>query len=196
MRVLFLVLFIVFPVYLLKFKNSKDSPKIDAVKLKVSAPEREDRLLTLNSSVPTNFNTNELDSTSDNSKEDEFDDDLNDEEFSDSAEEYDELVQVEVSESEERWNKELKEILNRLDPIDGDSIHSDYIEEMDNHRTMLKSLLTEKQQKTSPDADFEIDQLIYQLDEKHQEKLKEILGPHSEVVSELHQEYLDAQSPE
>jgi len=82
-------------------------------------------------------------------------------------------------------------MLNRLEPVDGDNIHKTYLEEQQNYQSMLDNLMNDKEQKTSHEAVLEVDQLISQLDQKHQERLKEILGTHYEAIRDHYEEYLE-----
>ena len=51
--------------------------------------------------------------------------------------------------------------------------------------------MSEKQQKTGEEG-LEIDQMIAQLDEKHQAKLKDILGAHYEAVRDHYDQYMES----
>lgn len=97
---------------------------------------------------------------------------------------------------EEGWNNELKEMLMRLEPVDGEEIHKNYVSEQASYQAEMESLLSEKQQKTTPEATFEVDELINQLDEKHQSRLKEILGAHYEAVKDGLETFMRDAHPE
>jgi t-SNARE complex subunit (syntaxin) len=61
---------------------------------------------------------------------------------------------------------------------------------------MVEGLMSEKSEKNSSEASEEIEQMVQQLDLKHQEKLKEILGTHYEAVRDAYNEYIDTASQE
>lgn len=93
---------------------------------------------------------------------------------------------------EEAWNHELKALLNRLEPDEGEEIHKAYVMEKESFQAEMDALNNEKTQKTSEEAISEIDQLIATLDQKHQERLKEILGAHYEAVRDHYDQYMEA----
>jgi hypothetical protein len=97
---------------------------------------------------------------------------------------------------EEGWNNELKEMLLRLEPAEGEAIHKSYLLEQESYQAELESLMNEKQQKTTPEATIEVDNLIDQLDEKHQTKLKELLGAHYEAVRDGYESYMEQAQPD
>ncbi len=110
--------------------------------------------------------------------------------------EVDEMEGVEWTDLEEGWSAELKGLLNRLEPADGDEIYKTYMKEQEVYQAELDALINEKHQKTSRDAALEIDQLISQLDSKHQDRLKDILGAHYEAVRDQYQQYLESRPEE
>ena len=192
MRILLLAILILAPVYYVKYVNKDDVQKIDDIKLKISAPQRAERILTVQTEVipPPHSQDKEQSSEQDPSTTDEE----GEREYRDHS--FEEVEQVEVSGAEENWNLELKDILNRIDPIEGDQIHKAYVQEYENYQAMMESLISEKQQKTSEESILEIDQLMTQLDEKYQAKIKTILGPHFDTVDEIHEEYLQSSASE
>jgi hypothetical protein len=95
------------------------------------------------------------------------------------------------SQIEEGWNRELKEMLLRLEPVDGEEMHKTYLQEQEAYQAELDGLLNEKQQKSTPEALTEIEQLIVSLDEKHQSRLREVLGAHYEAVRDGYEAYMD-----
>ncbi|WP_408096002.1 hypothetical protein ACJVC5_13245 [Peredibacter sp. HCB2-198] len=112
--------------------------------------------------------------------------------------EEDALEQVEEvawSETEAVWNNELKEILYRLEPQESENMHKAYISERETFLSEIENLLNEKQQKTSPDAIQEIEQMISGMEQKHEEKIKEIFGAHYEAVREQYDAYMENSSP-
>jgi hypothetical protein len=102
------------------------------------------------------------------------------------------VEEVQLNDLEEGWNNELKEMLGRLEPADGENIHKAYVSEQESYQAELDALMSEKQQKTTEEATQEVEQLIGQLDQKHQEKLKEIFGAHYEAVRDGYESYMDS----
>ncbi|WPU67020.1 hypothetical protein [Peredibacter starrii] len=112
--------------------------------------------------------------------------------------EEDALEQVEEitwSETEAAWNNELKDILYRLEPQESENMHKAYVSERETFLGEIENLLNEKQQKTSPDAIQEIEQMISGIEQKHEEKIKEIFGSHYEVVKEQYDSYMESSTP-
>ncbi len=97
---------------------------------------------------------------------------------------------------EDSWPVELKDMLLRLEPVDGEEIYQAYQAEQDAYQSELDALMTEKQQKTSEEGAAEMDHQLTQLDSKHEEKLKVIFGDHYEAIREHQQEFLEAGSAE
>lgn len=164
-------------------------PEIDAVKLKMGAPDRAERILTVEKPkalAPEMTSENTEGPSRDITSEDEGTEDG----------QMDQVEEVQWTDLEEGWNTELKSMLGRLEPADGEEIYKTYMKEQESYQAELDSLMNEKQQKSSDEAINEIDQLIGQLDSKHQEKLKDILGAHYEAVRDQYQQYMDSAEDE
>lgn len=201
MRILILTVLFLSPLYFYNINHS-DVDKFDSVKLKVSAPDRNERALTVeNSSVENKDFVEETNISSEDS--DEFSEEVTEhdnksvEEVIDrspSVVEDDQALEYQVSDLEAGWNTELKQMLYQLEPYDGESIHNAYLEQQQNYQATLESLLSEKQEKISKAEELEIDQLIYQLDATHQDKLKEILGAHYDAVNDHYDYFMEKSS--
>lgn len=180
MRILLLTILLAAPVYLYTHENEVVKPEIDSIRLKVSGPDRTERILTVKEPVPVAEGA--ADEATDVAPE-----------ISDSVEsDLEHVEEVELSDIEEGWNNELKDMLGRLEPAEGEAIHKSYLSEQESYQAELDALLNEKQQKTTDEAALEIEHLIGQLDVKHQEKLKEILGAHYEAVRDHYEDFMDA----
>lgn len=193
MRILLLTILFVSSFYYFSAGDKTKSPQIDSVKLKMGAPERaEERILTVEKpqKIPASI-TPEAASASESDEErgSEVSSTQEDENVNEDLEH---VQEVQWTELEEGWNNELKEMLSRLEPREGEAMHSSYLSEQESYQAELDSLLNEKQQKSSYEAGREIDQLISQLDYKHQEKLKNILGAHYEAVRDHYEYFMDA----
>jgi hypothetical protein len=185
MRALLLGVLLAIPFYYLKKSVHTETSGSDSVKLKMNAPDRLER--------DTSFETKVL------TPQEEFldktllvkEDDVAGEREDDLIEETEDVEKFQLTDIEQSWNEELKQFLNRLEPVDGDSIHKAYLQEQENYQVVLEGLMAEKHQKTSDEANKEVDELISQLEQKHQEALKEILGAHFEAVHDHHQDHLE-----
>lgn len=187
MRILLLTILFLSPLYY--FTQQEDSPAVaavDLVKLKQGAPERVERILTVNKTLPATPDAGSTDTLAASSP------DGSDDESSDENNDMDKVEEVQWTDAEEGWNTELKQMLIRLEPADGEEMYNNYMKEQEGYQAELDSLQNEKQQKTSDEAISEIDQLVTQLDNRHQDRLKEILGAHYEAVRDQYQQYMDA----
>lgn len=193
MRILFLTILFISPIFYYQTQNEKSVPEIDTIRIKVSAPDRIERLLTVEKPSLKPEESSNL--VSDGEREPA----TNEEEISeDAASESTDLEQIEEvqwSDLEQGWSDELKQILTRLEPAEGEQIHKTYVDEQQNYQAQLDVLSNEKQQKTSEEESLEIDQLIQQLDDKHQERLKEVLGAHYEAVRDHYEDYMNSSQP-
>lgn len=181
MRILLLTILLASPVYYFTHEDEVIKPEIDSVRLKVSGPERSDRILSVKEPVAVAKAAAPEEIAEVKT------------EVSDSIEsDLEHAEGVELSDIEESWNNELKGMLDGLEPAEGESIHKSYLSEQESYQTELDALLNEKQQKTTDEAALEVEHLIGQLDVKHQEKLKEILGAHYEAVRDHYEDFMDA----
>lgn len=183
--------------YYLSPKGPELTPAVDSIKIKMGAPKRaEERALTVErpEERPVSTEVDPAVPAEEDRDRGEAEASLPEEEASEVSaidNEEDEKVdvqEVQLTELEEGWNNELKVVLSRLEPREGEAMHVAYMSEQESYQAELEALLNEKQQKTSHDAALEMEQLIAQLDYKHQEKLKDIFGVHYETVRD-HYEY-------
>lgn len=192
MRILLLTILFVSSFYYLSAGDKTKSPQIDSVKLKMGAPERaEERILTVEKVEKAPPAPSEASSSSEAAEESESETSSAQEDET-VTEDLEHVQEVQWTELEEGWNNELKEMLGRLEPREGESMHTAYLSEQESYQAELDSLLNEKQQKSSYEAGREIDQLISQLEYKHQEKLKSILGAHYEAVRDHYEYFMEA----
>lgn len=186
MRILLLtILFIgglsyIFP----RGERAPSSARIDSVKLKLGAPERTPpgpEVLEKKTELPVK---EELPPPTYTEDEGELSATSNENEGEGPEQ------SIQWSELEEGWNSELKTVLLKLEPREGELIHSTYLAEKEAYQTELQALLNEKQQTESPSESGELDQLMSQLDYNHQEKLKEIFGVHYESIRDYYDEFM------
>ncbi len=198
MRIILLtILFVTSFYYFRGTSETKEISEIDSIKLKMGAPDRfvveesrpTERLLTVEEPVTRGPAVDEgLE--------------LPDEEYSEDPQvngivsDLEHVEEVELQDVEEGWNTELKGMLSRLEPMDGEAIHNTYLQAQESYQAELNALMDEKQQKETEEEALEIEQLIGQLDYNHQERLKEILGAHYEAVRDHYQYYMDSLPPD
>ncbi len=86
------------------------------------------------------------------------------------------------------WRSDLKDFLVDADPENGEEIYTSYMEETESFEAEVDALSKEAD-KAGKDARQDFETLIGQLEVKHEEKLKEILGSHYSEVTDRHQQY-------
>jgi hypothetical protein len=86
------------------------------------------------------------------------------------------------------WKNDLKEFLMEVDPDHGEETYNAYLEESESFEAEIDSLSREAE-KAGKEARQDFETLIGQLEVKHEEKLKEILGVHYSDVTDRHQQY-------
>jgi hypothetical protein len=101
-------------------------------------------------------------------------------------------LNVPWNELEQGWFAELKDQLIRLDPEEGEAIYGSYMNEKEKYQTEVDAIYKERSNLTEKDAALEFDAIMSEIDRKHEERLKEILGRHFEEVSTRQQEYLES----
>lgn len=79
------------------------------------------------------------------------------------------------------WKEHLKTLLSDLDPQNGEEIFSAYTAENSAFEAELEGL--------GNGESTEVDTLIGQLENRHEDKLKQILGRHYQEVTDQHQQY-------
>jgi hypothetical protein len=188
MRIIVLSILFAGSYYFLTKEDAKILPEIDSVKLKMSANDhdRVERILTVDKPKLS------PEEAAGASEEVILDKPVG--EVSSGAEyaDLEHVEEVQLNDLEEGWNNELKEMLTRLEPAEGETIHKSYLSEQESYQAELDALMSEKQQKTTEEASLEVEQLIGQLDQKHQDKLKEIFGAHYEAVRDGYEHYMDS----
>lgn len=185
MRILLLTILFFAPIYYFTRSETPETPtseKIDSVKLKMGAPDRHERELTVDKKqvrAPAVVETPKEEVT-EVSQNDVIEENAHD------------FQQAHWTDLEEGWNNELKDMLLRLEPADGEEIFQRYTKELEAYQAELDALMNEKQQKETDEEALEVDQMIVQLDAKHQDRLKEILGAHYDAVRDQYQLYMDS----
>jgi RNA processing factor Prp31 len=183
-------LFIIFLVALYNFIPREPSERsIDSVKIKLSAQKKPE---VVRKTVIEKIETakEEVETVS---VEDQSDADFSapEEEAVATAEE-----NVPWDEIQKGWEAEVKEALIRLEPEDGETIYNSYLAEKENHQAEIDALFADnrsmEKSRTPSVVPTEVDEVMTQLDQKHEERLKEILGSHFDEISKKHQEYQES----
>ena len=86
------------------------------------------------------------------------------------------------------WRTDLKEFLIEADPDNGEAIFTAYMEESESFEAEIDALNKEAE-KAGKEAKHDFDTLIGQLEVRHEEKLKEILGNYYSEVTDRHDQY-------
>ena len=163
----------------------RSKSQVDSIKVKSSAPDRAERILTSKKvETPAPSTASEPDSTVGREIS-------SAEEEEDYTHEDDRVEEVPATDLDQAWNHELKDVLNRLEPAEGDNIHKSYMAELESYKTEMEALMSEKQN-LGPEAAIEAEQTISQLDQKHEDNLKEIFGAHYDAVRDHYQEYMQS----
>ncbi len=98
------------------------------------------------------------------------------------------IDEVPWDEIKQGWKNDLKEFLMEVDPDHGEEIYNAYQEESESFEAEIDSLSREAE-KAAKEAKQDFETLIGQLEVKHEEKLKEILGAYYSDVTDRHQQY-------
>ncbi len=183
-----MTLFIIFSVGLYFFLAPKKTlVDIDAVKMKMSSIHKPKHTVKKASLPQASFvasREEEADSSSTDSSISFVSDDAIDPD--DETE-----TQATISNPEQAWQGELKDILVRLEPEDGEVIYNAYIAENENYQSEIEALSQEKN-KGGRGVAGEFESIMGQVEKKHEDRLKELLGGHYEEVQQHHQEFMES----
>jgi len=183
MRILILTILFLAPLYYFNQEDMASSTEIniDSVKVKMGAPKRaEESVKAAPVRTPSQENIVEETENSDVQVGHVEEEDPN------------HFQELSPSDQEADWNAELKDMLSRLEPAESEQIYKTYMSQMESYQAELDSLLNEKEQKTTDEETIEIEQSIAQLDQNHQNRLKEILGAHYEAVRDHYSDFVEA----
>jgi hypothetical protein len=95
-----------------------------------------------------------------------------------------ESVSIADNEIEEEWHQELKNLMIRLEPEEGEAMFDAYVKEVSAHKAELAALSGEGVEMS--------DELLNEINRKSEARLDEILGTHSEEVNQFLGEFVDA----
>lgn len=206
MRILILSIIFLSAFYFLFPRSEEETSvtSIDQVKVKMAATERKaasaERVLTVHEKAKSASNKSQsarIDEDAqdfqeepvDNYQDDPYEDQESDVEGDSEA---DLPAETSMMDLEEGWNGELLNILGRLEPYEAEALHKSYLQEQEAYHKGLEALLNEGQ--NSPEAAMELEQIQAEFDQQHQEKLKNILGPHYETVMDQYHQFMEVTS--
>lgn len=199
MRIVLLTALFTCAFYAKPFLWDTQGPLTDTVKVKASAPERPERLLT----APVEEKGAGVDAASDFAEEgtEEGPEETSQDsagrqagrEVSSSASgELAQITEEAPEPKEEGWELEMKDTLARLEPEEGAQMYQSYRNEQQVFQEQLDELLLEKQQKSSQKSIREMEQIINQLEQRHQQKLQDILGVHYGTLKDQQNAHLES----
>jgi hypothetical protein len=182
MRILILTTLFLAPIYYFTHEEAPVTSEIsiDSVKVKMGAPKRQEE------SAKTKIKPVAAEKSSASSEN--FVEQVGHTEDEDPNH----FQEISNNDLEADWNSELKDMLGRLEPAESEEIHKSYIAQQESYQAELDALLNEKEQKTTDEEINEIEQSLAQLDQNHQNRLKEILGAHYEAVRDYYSDFVEA----
>lgn len=173
--------------------EKKDGLEIDDIKVKLSGPAREEKRLLpkprpLAAPAPaTSPDINES-FVPEDGQESDPESDLS----SIPPEEDDNVSQVEEShenDQEKNWQDELGQVLANLEPEYGEEIFNSYVNERSSFQSSLEDLIRTNQKNQ------DLEELISELETRHEERVKEIFGRHYEEIKALETKFLESEAP-
>lgn len=205
MRILILSIIFLSAFYYFSPRPNEESStaRIDLVKVKMAAPERKttasnERVLTVREKTKTRpGEQSKIEEDSADFEEepvDNYEEDLNENLATEASEdsEADLPRETSMTDLEEGWNGELLTILGRLEPYEAEALHKSYLQEKEAYHKGLEAMLNEGQ--NSAEAALELEQIQAELEQQHQEKLKNILGTHYESVMDQYHQFMEVTS--
>ena len=189
MRIFILTILFISGFYYFSPRETKKLPEIDSIRLKMGAPDRAERILTVEKTPALAIANEDSGSVQAPPADRETEEVVGATPAQEDDQEHVETVHW--TELEEGWNHELKEMITRLEPVEGENMHKAYLAEQESYQAEMDSLMNEGHQDTTHSS-YEIEQLMTQLEYKHQEKLKSIFGPHYESVRDHYEYFMDA----
>jgi hypothetical protein len=194
MRIIFLS--IIMFVFLYQYRESnRPLPQMDAIKLKLGAPKRIPSLIKkeekLTPSDEVEVSTVEQSPAQEEPK---IHDEVSEEDHdlameTTESEQVDEAPSEEVDHQEKSWQEELGQVISQLEPENAEEIFNSYVSERENFQSSLEDLV--KNQQKNQDLEF----LISELENQHEERVKDIFGRHYEEIKEHHTKFLEIESP-
>jgi hypothetical protein len=205
MKILFLTIFFIGLIWWKINPEEGHKSSIDVLKIRQGAPQREIKRQVikefhqpeLNSEIQKASN-NIQDSHSKNKKKsfESIDDsvDLEDQYLEETSRELageisDEVIESESVEKTEDFegdfNSEISELLLELDPVFGEEIFLSYNKEREIFQAQIQEIAQ------NDDGSAELESVIHDLENQHEERLKEILGPYYQTVKEHHTKFLE-----
>jgi hypothetical protein len=163
--------------------SPQESAQVDALEMRVSAPTRQ-----VQSEPPPLEQTTDNDIATEVSEEEPPQNVVVEVDPQVSAVPAD-VAQVEESpesDQEKDWLDELSHVLMMVEPEQGEEMFNTYVAEKKSFQSILEEVIQDNQK--NPD----IENLIAEIEEKHEERLKEILGRHYEEIKDHQSKFMEA----
>lgn len=160
--------------------SQKTQVEIDAIKVKVSAPERPARSVAMRETI------SEKGSSPQQRREElaEVEPAIS-QTPEQNLEHYEE---VPVNETEKEWHEQLAETLSILEPQHGPAMFEAFMQEKESFQVELDTLIRNNQKS------YDLEYLIEELEFKHEEKIKEIFGAYYEELKFQEAKYMESLS--
>lgn len=188
MRILVLSIIALVSLYTF-FPRKLASNQIDEVKMKLSAPNREQKFV--QKIVAPLESDEDLEVTESDESEPESTEESSASVSSAATEEDEgeEPVEPLVGDHEKGWQDELSQVVVELEPEHGEEMFNAYVSERNAYQSSLDELIRGNQK--NQDLEF----LIGELENKHEEQVQEIFGSHYEAIKEHHSKFLESTTP-
>ncbi len=194
-----LILSTIFFIAFYSFRNNSFHPlqKTDSVKMKQGAPKRGEtqaKKEIRSKIVPNVEKTSTEDSGQEDSNEISYEESAVQNSQKDAGRKISaEIEKVETHDEKElpkelKWDDELAQVLDEVDPENAEEIFKSYIEQKQNFEASLQNLVREENDHQ------DIEYLISELEMEHEERLKEIFGPHFDQIKEHQSNFLELES--
>ncbi len=203
MRILILSAIFFISFYTLKNNTFQSITEVDAVKTQQGAPKRNSTYVKKKvKNEPASDTEND---SSDENKKNKLLDEANDSQdmaledsnynqaaldgrkISSEIEKIDEIDEKEHP-KELKWEDELAQVLDELEPENAEEIFKSYLEQKENFEASLQNLVREENDHQ------DIEYMISELETEHEERLKEIFGPHFDKIKEHQSNFLELES--
>lgn len=186
MRIVLLSVILLSTLYLLRPGTEPDVEEIDDVKLRLSSAQQIRPAARPQALVHREEILPEPEAQDNASAADVSDAEIasvsTDEEIEEPVEEAPESAQ------EKGWQDELSQALMTLEPEQGEEMYNAYVNERNTYQATLDDTIRSNQKNQ------DLEGLIAELENKHEERVKEIFGARYEDVKELEAKYLESES--
>lgn len=171
--------------------GKKEGVEIDDIKVKLSAPSRQEKSLVRPQPMVAPA-SGPVEETGQVEADEESSGEGSDSDIGATPSEDDQVTHVDESaesDQEKHWQDELSQVLVNLEPEFGEEIFNSYVNERNGFQGSLEELIRSNQKNQ------DLDELIGELESRHEEKVKEIFGRHYEEIKAHETKFLESESP-